>query len=105
MGHPALELADHWVELVFLLKQRSLGELLPIDIMWDWEVSGRPTSWTQLSHLGGSGLTPGQSTETLTATWLRRKGRKKEADRTPNQMVKAKLNRQSHTKKHTNTHS
>ena len=34
-------------------------------------------SWTQLSHLRGSGLTPGWSTKTLSATWLRRKGRKK----------------------------
>ena len=64
-------------------------------------------SWTRLSHLRGSGLTPGQSTKTLPASRLRRKGRKKQeknpkqtTDRTPNQMVKAKLNRQNHTKKH-----
>ena len=29
-----------------------------------------PTSWTRLSHLQGSGLTPGQSTKTLSATQL-----------------------------------
>ena len=34
-------------------------------------------SRTQLSYLGGSGLTPGQNTKTLSATQVRRKGRKK----------------------------
>ena len=63
-------------------------------------------SWTRLSHLGGSGLTPGQSTKTLAATQLGRKGREKNlTDRTSNQMVKANLNRRSHTKKHTHTPS
>ena len=42
------------------------------------EVSGGQVSWTWLSHLRGSGLTPGQSTKTLLATQLRRKGRRKE---------------------------
>ena len=49
-----------------------------LDIMWDWEVSGGPMSCTWLSHLRGSGLTPRQSTKTLSATQLRRKVRKKE---------------------------
>ena len=66
-------------------------------------------SWTRLSHLRDSGLTPGRSTKTLPATWLGRNGRKKklqnQTDRTPNQMVKVKLNRQNHRKKHTHTHS
>ena len=50
---------------------------MPIDITWGWEVFGGPMFWTQLSHLRVSGLIPGQSTKTLSATWLRRKGRKK----------------------------
>ena len=71
--------------------------------MQGWEVSGDPMSWTQLSHLRGSGLTPGRGTKTLTAAWLRRKGRKNKirTDRTPNQVVKAKLNRQNYTNIHT----
>ena len=55
---------------------------------------------------GGSGLTPSQSTKTVPAPQFGRKKRKKKRTaRTPNQMVKAKLNRQDHTKKHTHTHS
>ena len=34
-------------------------------------------SWTRPSHLRGSGPTPCQSTKTLPAIWLRRKGREK----------------------------
>ena len=68
MRHPALELAGCWVELGLSVRQRSLGELLQIDITWDWEVSGCPMSLSQLSHLRASGLTPGQSTKTLSAT-------------------------------------
>ena len=60
-----------------MLRWRSLGELLPIDIASGREVSGGLVSWTQLSHLGGSGPTSGQSTKTLPAAWLGRKGRKK----------------------------
>ena len=62
---------------VLALRWRSLGELSPFDITWSREVSGAPMSWTWLSHLRGTGLTPSQSTKTLSATWLRRKGRKK----------------------------
>ena len=65
---------QHWSLLtvgwswVLALRWGSLGDLLLIDIMCDWEVSGGPMSWTRLSHLRGSGLTPGQSTKTLSAT-------------------------------------
>ena len=95
-----------------MLRRISLGELLLIDITWGWEVSGGPVSVTQPSHLKGSGPTPGQSTKTLPATRLRRKGREKKqtnkqkrTDRTLGQMVKANLYRQNLTKKHTHTHS
>ena len=54
-----------------------------IDVTWGREISGGPISWTWLSYLAGSGLTPGRSTKTLPATWLRRKGRKKKR-KTPN---------------------
>ena len=43
-------LVQHWSLLavgwswVLVLKRRSLGELLPIDIMWGREVSGGPVS-------------------------------------------------------------
>ena len=55
---------------VLALRRRALGELSPIDITRGREVSGGQMSWTRLSHLIGSGLTPGQSTKTLSATWL-----------------------------------
>ena len=67
---------QHWSLLavkwscVLVLRRRSLGELLPIVITWGQEVSGGPVFWTQLSHLRGSDLTLGQSTKTLSATWL-----------------------------------
>ena len=41
---------QHWSLLiiewswVLVLRQGSLGELLPIDITWGWEVSGGPMS-------------------------------------------------------------
>ena len=49
-------------------------------------------SWTWPSHLGGSGLTPGRSTKTLPATWLRRKGRKKKQK---TKIKNKKMNRQN----------
>ena len=105
---PALELAGRWVSWVLVLRWRSLGELSPINITWDWEVSGHPMSWTQLSHLGGSGPTPGQSTKTLAAACHKRKARKqttkKWTGRTPKQMVKTKLNRKK-SYKETYTHT
>ena len=64
----------HWSLLVveqswvLALRQRSLGELSPIDIMWGWEVSGGLMSWSWLSHLRGSRLTPSWSTKTLSTT-------------------------------------
>ena len=67
---------QHWSLLsvgsswVLALRCRSLGELSPIDIMWSREVCGAPMSWTQLSHLRGSGLTVGWSTTILSATRL-----------------------------------
>ena len=88
-----------------VLRQRSLGELPAINITWGWEVSGGPTSWTQLSHLRGSGPTLGQSTETLPATWLRRKGRKKKKNR-QNPKTNGKSNTKqtkSHKEKYTHT--
>ena len=78
MGHPALELAGCWVELGLSIETEISGRALA-----DWyyvelgHLSGGPTSWTWLSHLGGSGFTPSQSTKTLSATWLRGKGKKK----------------------------
>ena len=78
MGRPALELAGHWVELGLSAETKISGRALIDDITWAQEVSGSPISWTQPSHLGGSGLTPSRSTKTLPATWLRRKGRERE---------------------------
>ena len=73
---------QHWSLLVFewscvlVLRWRSLGELLLIDIMWGWEVSGGPISWIWLSHLRGSVLAAGWSTKTLSATRLEKMGYK-----------------------------
>ena len=85
---PVLLVVWHWASSTgacwplggagLMLRWRSLGELSLIDITRCWEVSGSPVSLTRLSHLRGSGLIPGQNTKTLSATWLRRKGRKKE---------------------------
>ena len=72
MGLPALELAGHWVELGLSVETK----LLPIDIMWGWDVSGGLMSWTRPSHLGASDPIPGRSTKTLPATQLTRKGKK-----------------------------
>ena len=69
---------QHWrllavdLSCVLALRWRSLGELLPFDITWSQEVSGGPMSWIRLSQLRGTGLTPGQSTKTLSATGLHR---------------------------------
>ena len=55
------------------------GKLLTFDITWSWEVSGGPMSSTQLSHLRGTSEAQilSQSTKTFSATWLKRKERKK----------------------------
>ena len=102
---------QHWSLLVvgwsqvLVLRWRSLGELLLINIPWGQEFSGGPTSWTQLCHLRGSSLTPGQSTKTLKATQCRRKEKRKkenqQTNKTSRQMVNTKPNRQKHTRKHT----
>ena len=42
---------------------------------------------------------------TSTKNYIKKKNKKKRADRTLGQMVNAKLYRQNHTKKHTHTHS
>ena len=55
---------------VLALRWRSLGELSPFDITWSQEVSGGSMSCTWLSHLRATGLTPGQSTKTLSTTRL-----------------------------------
>ena len=102
---------QHWSLLavgwswILVFRWRSLGELLLINITWGQDVSGGPTSWTQLSHLGGSGLTPSRSTKPLPATWHGRKHKNKQnqRDRTPKQMVKAKLSKHNHTKNHTHS--
>ena len=44
MGPPALDLAGRWVELGLSIEMVISGELLTIDIMWGWEVSGGPMS-------------------------------------------------------------
>ena len=74
-----------------VLRRRLLGELLPINITWDWEFSGGPMFWTRLSHLRGSGPTPVWSYKTPQATWHRRKGKIENE------------NEQTHTRKHTHT--
>ena len=68
MECPVLESAGHWVELGLSIETEISGGLLADDITWGWGVSGGPMSWTYLSHLRGSGLAPGQSTKTLSAT-------------------------------------
>ena len=111
------------VLLVFWHRASRNGACWPlggaVSLCWGrdlWENSGQLISdgagrsllvqCAGVSHLGVSGPTPGWSTKTLPATWLRRKVRKKiQTNRTPNQMVNANLNRQNHTKKHTHTHS
>ena len=58
----ALEITGFGWGRVLVLRWRPLGELLLISMPWGWEFSGGPTSWTQISHCGGSGPTPVWST-------------------------------------------
>ena len=44
------------------------GRALTVWYYMGQEVSGGPMSWARLSHLQGSGLIPGRSTKTLSAT-------------------------------------
>ena len=46
---------------VLVLRWRSLGKFVLFDIMWGWEVSDGPMSWTWLSHLRGTDLTPARA--------------------------------------------
>ena len=67
MGHPALELAGHWVEL---------------GLSVETEISGRAlTDWSSALNLAlpPQSLSPDvrQSTKTLSTTWLSRKRRNK----------------------------
>ena len=49
-----------------------------INIPWGWEFSGDPTSWTEHSHLRGSGPTSGQRTKILQAVLcIKQKNKKK----------------------------
>ena len=64
-----------------MLRQRSQGELSPFVIMWGWEVLWWTNVLNYVSHLRGSGLTLSQSMKSLSATRLRRKGRKRKKER------------------------
>ena len=44
--------------LVLVLRWRPLAELLPINVPWGWKFSGGPKSWSRVSCLWDSGLTP-----------------------------------------------
>lgn len=78
----ALELAGLGLVLVLAVRWRPLKELSLINMPWGWEFSGCPASWTQVSYLGDSGLTPYCSPRTPQATQHKRerkshKGHKK----------------------------
>ena len=100
MGRPALELAGRWVELVLEISGRALagpGGLWWSNVLvsalppWRLRPDTRPEHQDPASHMA----------------WKKRKKKKKKkkkTDRTPNQMVKAKLNRQkSHKETYTHT--
>ena len=101
---------QHWSLLaigcscVLVLRWRSPGGLSLINITWGREVSGGPASWTQLSHLGGSGPTLGLSTKTLPVARLGRKGRKKKNRQNPITNGKRKTKQtKSHEETYTHT--
>ena len=50
-------LAFGWGQ-VLVLRWRSLGELLLINISWDWAFSDGPMSWILICHLWGSSQGP-----------------------------------------------
>ena len=64
MKYSKLELADFGWDMILVLRWRSLGELLPINVPWVLEFSGGLISWTQVSYLGDSTLTHYCSTNT-----------------------------------------
>ena len=92
-----------------------MGELSPINVPWDQEFSGGPTSWTWVSHLRVPGLIPYCNSKTPKVTQNRVKDKGIEENRSqsnietnkgqqkPKQMVKAVLNRQEHPKTDTLT--
>ena len=111
MGSPAQELAGCWVELGLSVEAEFSGRALtnyyymgPGGLWWSsvldsalppWRL--RPDRW--LEHHDPASHT----------AWKKRKKKKKKkkkrrTDRTVRQMVKAKLNRENHTKKHTHIH-
>ena len=57
MKHSKLELAGFGWDMILVLRWRSLGELLPINVPWALEFPGGPISWTQVSYLRDSTLT------------------------------------------------
>ena len=64
MKYSKLELAGFGWDMILVLRWRSLGELLPINVPWVLEFSGGLISWTQVSYLGDSTLTHYCSTNT-----------------------------------------
>ena len=67
VGHLALKFTG-----LGLSVERPLGELLPINGSWGQEISGGSKSWSWVSHLRGSGLTPYWNSKTSQATKRRR---------------------------------
>ena len=68
--------------MVLVLRWQPLGELLLFNVPWGCEFSHGAASWTQVSYLGDSGLTPYCSPRTPQATQHKRerkshKGHKK----------------------------
>ena len=62
-----------------------------INIPWGQEFSPGPMYWTWLSHLGGSGPIPGQSTKPHKLHGMEEKGKEKEREK----KKKKKTNRQT----------
>jgi len=75
-----------------------LGELSLINVSWGQELSSGPPSWTWVSHLGASGLTPNCSTKTTQATQQRR-----ERERKTEKIIERKKNLKIKRRKETQT--
>ena len=78
MGLPAVEFAGCWVELGLSVEEEMFGTALA-----DWYFVGPGSLWwsnilNSAHPLQRLRPEPGWRTKTLSATWLRRKGRKKE---------------------------
>ena len=86
----------HWILLavgwccILVLRWRSPGELMPINIPWDREFFGIQVSWTQPSYPRCSGLTPGQGTMTLQVSWCGQRKKKKKRRRKERRQTKPK---------------